>query len=82
LGSPPGALVKADAEKLWPIIKDSGTRVKSSGASTPSLLHRSRHDCSDDARNLDLRACDGYRTVRTGMIKPGHDSVMLVGGRT
>ena len=27
MGSPLGALVKADAEKWWPIIKDSGIRT-------------------------------------------------------
>jgi len=28
LGSPLGALVKADAEKWWPIIKDSGIKAE------------------------------------------------------
>jgi len=28
LGSPLGALVKTDAEKWWPIIKDSGIKAK------------------------------------------------------
>jgi hypothetical protein len=38
LGSPLGALVKADAEKWWPIIKTPGLRQSDAATVTPRVV--------------------------------------------
>jgi len=52
LGSPLGALVKADAEKWWPIIKDSG--IRQSDAATVARAKSCAFDACNPAKTAYL----------------------------